>query len=191
MGGHADVILLVRRGWRAVGGARIGEVLVFAHQGRRCHFGNHQAGIQAWIRRQERRQVKGQRRIDHQGDASLGDRTDLRHRERDLIGGKADRFGMEVPARDDRAVLDKDKRIVGDCIGFDFKRASRGMEQVHGCPRDLRLAADAIGILHPSVADAMAFADLGSLHQAALRFGHCKLSGMSAQGVDRRVQGCG
>ena len=166
-------------------------MLVFAHQGRRCHFGNHQAGVQARIRRQERRQVKGQGRIDHQGHAPLGDRTDLRHRKRDLVRGKADRFGMEVPARDDHAVFDKDKRIVGDGIGLDFERASCGMEQVHCGARDLRLAADAIGILHPCVADAMAFADLGSLHQAALRLSHGGLPGMAAQSVDRRVQGCG
>ena len=75
MGGHADMILLVGGGRRAVGGAGVGEVLVLAHEGCGRDLGDHQTGVQAGFGCQEGRQVEGQGRIDHQlegGDLAVG-----------------------------------------------------------------------------------------------------------------------
>ncbi len=66
---------------------------------------------------------------------------------------------MEVAARDDQAVRDQYQRVVSDGIGFDLKGAARKVQQVHRGPCDLRLAADAIGVLHAGVAQNVAFAD--------------------------------
>ena len=51
---------------------------------------------------EERRQVEGERRIDHQRHPALRDRADLGDRQRDDVGGEGHRLGVEVAARDDR-----------------------------------------------------------------------------------------
>ena len=53
-------------------------------------------------RRQERRQVEGQRRVDHQRHAALRDGADLGQRRARSVGGEGHRLGVEVAARDDR-----------------------------------------------------------------------------------------
>ena len=66
-------------GWRAL--------LVLGDQRRRRHLRDHEAGVEARPRRQERRQA-GERRIDQHGDPPLGDRADLADGERDHVGGE-------------------------------------------------------------------------------------------------------
>ena len=80
---------------------RGGEMLVLAHQRGGGDLGDHQAGVEAGIGGEERRQVEAERRVDHQRDPALGDGADLGDRERDHVGGEAHRLGMEIAARDD------------------------------------------------------------------------------------------
>ncbi len=125
VGGHADVILLIGRGRRA-----IGRCTGLA----RCLFSLIKAAVvtsaiirpefRPGIGRQERRQVEAERRVDHQRDAALGDGADLGEGQRDLVGGEGHRFGVEVAARDDAALGDQHQRIVGDGVGLDLQRAA-------------------------------------------------------------------
>ena len=106
-----------------------------------------------------------QGRVDHDRDAPLGNRPELGDGQRDLVGGKGNRFGMKVTPGHNGAGRGQDERVVGDGIGFDFKGLRNLAQKVHTRPGDLRLASYAIGILDPAVAIAMAFADLGTLHE--------------------------
>ena len=140
------------------------------------------------LRRQERRQAR-QRRIDQHGDAPLGQRADLAERQRHDVGGEGDRLGVEVAARQRLAGVGEDQRIVGDAVGLGRQRRRRVAQDVEHGAHDLRLAAQAVGILHALVADQMRGADGGACHQA--RAAHAAASiwpAMAAQRVDARVE---
>ena len=127
------------------------HLLVLRHQRGGRDFGDHQAGVEARLLRQECRQAVGQRRIDQQRDAALRDRADLADGERDLVGGEGHRLGVEIAAGND-GVVGQHQRIVGDRIGLDLERAGDRAQEVEAGAIDLRLAADAIGVLHALVA---------------------------------------
>ena len=190
MGGHADMVFLIGAGGGAVGDGRMGEVLVLAHQGRRRHLGDHQAGVQPRIGRQEGGQIEAERGVHHQGHPALGNRPDFGQGQRDHVGSKAHGFGVEVASRHDLPVR-QDQRIVGGGIRLDLQRGGGHAQHVHRRPRHLRLAADAIGVLHPAVASDMAFADFGPRQQGAHGRRRLDLAGMAAQRVDFGMQGRG
>ena len=91
-------------------------------QRRRGDLRDHEAGVDAAVLDQERRQA-GQRGVDQQRDAPLGERADLGDRERERVGGERHRLGVEVAAGEDLAVAEH-QRIVGHRVGF-AHRASR------------------------------------------------------------------
>ena len=108
---------------------------------------------------EERRQAETERGIDQHRDAPLGDRADLAERQRDHVGGKGHRLGVEIAAGDDLAGLGKHQRIVGDAVRLDRQRARGLRASGRGSAHHLRLAAQAIGILHALVAFEMRLAD--------------------------------
>jgi hypothetical protein len=67
---------------------------------------------------EERGQAR-QRRVDQHGDAALGNRADLADGHGDHVGGKGDRLGMEIAARERFVGLREDQRIVRNAIGLD------------------------------------------------------------------------
>ena len=149
--GHRDVVLLV--------GARSGSS--WSSRGcARCLFSLISAAVvtsaimkpelRPGFGGQERRQVVGERRVDHQRDPALGDGADLGDGQRDDVGGEGDRLGVEVAARDD-GVLEH-QRVVGGGVRLDRERRGGLAQQVHRGAGHLRLAADAVGVLHAGVA---------------------------------------
>ncbi len=127
------------------------HLLVLAHQRRGGDLGDHQARIQPRLLGEEGRQAIGQGRVDQQRDAALGDGADLADGKGDLVGGEGHRFGVEIAAGHD-GVVGQDQRVVGHGIGFDFERAPGRAQDVETGAIDLRLTANAIGILHALVA---------------------------------------
>ena len=191
--GHRHMIFLVGAGRRRIDRAGRGALLVLGIEGCRRHFGDHEAGVEAGIRRQERRQAEVQRGIDEGGDAPLADRADLGQDKRNLVCGKGDRLGVKISARDDLAGLDQYQRIVGDGVGFDRQRAGGLRQQVKRGAGHLRLAAQAIGILHTLIAFQMRVPDIAALQQYCQRRAGGDLPGMPAQlldlGAERRRRG--
>ena len=159
----------------------MGQMLVLAHQGRGRHFRDHQAGIQARIPGQERRQIEGQCRIDHQGNSPLRNRSDLGNCKRNLIGGKGHRFGVKVATGNNATGLGQNERIVGGGIRLDLEGLASHAQQVDAGSHDLRLAPDAIGILDTTVAIPVAFANLGALHKPPHGCGDLDLTPMTTQ----------
>ena len=166
-------------------------MLVLAHQRRRGDFRDHEAGIEPRLRRQEGRQVMGKRRIDHQRHPALGDCSDLGYGKCYLVGGKSDRLGMKVAAGNDASLLHQNQRIVGNRIGFGFERLPGKAQQVERRTRHLWLTADAIGILHPRVAFAVAFADFRTFHDLPHGVADIDLAPVAAQAVNAFAQRCG
>ena len=96
-----------------------------------------------------------QRRVDQHGDAALGERADLADRQRDHVGGEGHRLGVEIAAGQRLAGR---RRRSADCRRRRWPRSPSvvgGLAQhvEHGA-HHLRLAAQAVGVLHALVADA-------------------------------------
>ena len=82
----------------------------------------------------------------------------------------------------------EDQRIVGDAVGFGFQRVGRLAQHVERRAHDLRLAAQAVRILHALVADAVRGADGAAGHQVAQRIGRLDLAAVPAQRMDARIE---
>jgi hypothetical protein len=115
---------------------------------------------------QERGQPEAEIRVHQHGDAPFGDRADLGDGERELVGGEGDGLGVEVAARQDRAVPGDDNGIIGNGVCFAFEGACDLAQQVQAGTHHLWLAAQAVGVLDALVAEAVRFPDLGAGHQA-------------------------
>src|SRR3546814_3755943 len=87
----------------------------------------------------------------------------------DLVGGEGDRLGVEITAGERLIGLREDQRIVGHAVRLDRQRRRGLAQQVERGAHDLRLAAQAIGVLHARVAVAVTGADRRSRHQRAQR----------------------
>ena len=132
--------------------------------------------------------MPGQRRIDQHGDAPLGERADLADRQRDHVGGERHRLGVEIAAGQRGIVLGKDQRIVGDAVGLGLQRVGRLAQHVERGAHHLRLAAQAVRVLHALVADEVRGADGAAGHQRAQRIGRLDLAAVPAQRVDARIE---
>ena len=181
------MILLVGRGRDRIDTGGIGALLVLGHQRRRRHLGDHIARIEPRPRGQERRQPR-QCRIDQHRHPPLRDRSDFAQGNGDHVGGKGNRLGMKIPPRQRLVGVGEDQRIVRHAIGLDQQGRRRLAQQVEDRTHHLRLAAQAIGVLHPAVVDQVGGADGRSRHQPAQGIGRRNLPGMTAQRMDSRIE---
>jgi hypothetical protein len=187
MCGHRDMVLLVGRGRNRIDARRMSALLVLGHQRRGRHLRDHEARVQPRPWRQEGRQAR-QGRIDQHGNAPLGQRPDLANRQGHGVGREGDRLGVEVAAGQRLAGIGEDQRIVGDAIGLGLQRRRRLAQQIERRAHDLRLAAQAVGVLHPLVADQVRGADRRALHQRPQGVSRLDLAAMAAQAVDAWVE---
>ena len=97
---------------------------------------------------------------------------------------------MEVATGNDLAI-GQNQRVIGRGIGLNLQRAASLTQNIHSSASDLRLTPNAIGVLHPAVALPMAFADDRACQQGAQGRRSLDLAGMTAQGVNLRLQRCG
>ena len=137
--------------------------------------------------------VRNAGRPDSAGSTSMAmrrsdERADLADGQRDHVGGKSHRLGVEIAARKRRVVLGEDQRIVGDAVGLGLQRVGRLAQHVERRAHHLRLAAQAVGVLHAVVADPVRGADGAAGHQRAQRVGRLDLAAMPAQRMDARVE---
>jgi hypothetical protein len=101
---------------------------------------------------------------------------------------KATGSAWKLPPETISPALRLDQRIVGDGVGLDLQRPPGLVEQVEAGAGHLRVAADAVGVLHPVVALAVAFADLRAVQQPAHGGGDGDLARLTAQAVDLGAQ---
>ena len=115
---HRDMIFLVRTGRRRIDRAGSGALLVLGVECGGRHLGDHEAGVEAGIGREKRRQAEIQRGVD-QSAMRRSLIAPISGKPGDLVRGKGDRLSVEIAARDDLSTVRQDQRIVGDGIGFD------------------------------------------------------------------------
>ena len=113
--------------------------------------------------------------------------ADLADGQRDLVGGQRHRLRVEIAARDDRPIGEQE-RVVGHGVGLDFQRARHRAQHVQARAVHLRLAADAIRVLHAVVAHAVALADGRAFQQPPQRRRRVDLALVAAQGMDFRPE---
>ena len=92
------------------------QLLVLRRQCRSDDLDHHKSRIETAFLYEEGRQA-GQVRIDQEGDAAFGHRTDLGNGQGQVISGEGNRFRVKISARQHRVV--EHERIVGHGARFD------------------------------------------------------------------------
>ena len=95
---------------------------------------------------------------------------------------------MEVAAGKGLVSFCDDQRIVGDAVGLEPQGGGRLAQDVERGAHDLRLAAQAVGILHPLVAHDVGGANGRTGHQGSQRLGGLNLTRLPAKGMDAGVE---
>ena len=122
------------------------EHLVLADQGRGRVLGEHEPRVGPRVRRQERRQAAGERRVEHPVHPALADAGQLREGHGQHVGGERERLPVEVPGRHDLAVADYDG-IVHHRAELGFQDPAGETEHVADRAVYLRRAAQAVRVL--------------------------------------------
>ena len=105
-----------------------------------------------------------------------------------MSAAKATGSAWKLPPESAVVVVGEDQRIVGDAVGLGLERRGGLAQHVERRAHHLRLAAQAVGVLHALVADEVRGADGAAGHQRAQRVGRLDLAAMAAQRVDARVE---
>ena len=107
-----------------------------------------------------------------------------------VSAAKATGWAWKLPPEIARILVGEDDRIVGHRAGLDGQRARGILQQVERGAHHLRLAAEAVGVLHPAARD-VAGQDLAALEQAVDRGGDADLAGLAAKLGNARVERLG
>jgi hypothetical protein len=137
------------------------ERLVFRCQRRGGDVRHHETRVDSGIAHQERRQSR-QRLVDQQGDTPLRERSYLGDGQSEDIGGERHRLAMEIPSGKHFARIGEHQRIVGHRVRLDDKRRGDMAHEVEASAHDLRLATQAVRILHAIVVDQVRAANLAA-----------------------------
>ena len=161
---HRHVILLPGARRDRVDRCRVAERLVLGDE--RCGhvLRDHEPRVEPAVGREERRQPVAQVRVDEALDAALGDARELGHRHRERVERERERLPVEVPGRDEHAVLDEHERVVGRRVQLGRDRVLDVVEEVARRAVHLRRAAQRVRVLH-LVAPAVRLDDRRALEQ--------------------------
>src|SRR5690242_19582298 len=95
---------------------------------------------------------------------------------------------MKVAARQRFVSLGEDERIVRDPVGLGSEGGGGVAQKIEAGAHHLRLAAQAIGVLHPLVAGQVRGANGASLKKRPQGRGDFDLPSMAPQSMDARVE---
>ena len=180
---HRHVVLLHGAGGDGVDPGRDGEPPVLGHHRRLRVVGDHHAGVDPGVGRQERRQAVRAGAVEQPVGAPLDQRAEVGDGDGEEVADVGERRAVEVAARLDPAVA-QDHRVVdgghqlvtGDGLGVGDGVARRAV--------DLGRAAQRVGVLDPGVALAVAGDDGRPGQQPAQVGGADRLPGLRAQGLE-------
>jgi hypothetical protein len=105
-----------------------------------------------------------------------------------MSAAKATWLGVEVPAGQNLARVREDERVVRYPVRLDRQRRRRLPEQIEAGAHHLRLAAQAIRVLHALVSREVRGADPAPSHEGAERRGDLGLAAVASQGLDARIE---
>ena len=116
--------------------------------------------------------------IDQHRQAAFRQGADLADGNSRHVGGECDRFRMKIPAGQDVAGIAEYDRIVRDRIGFPLEVTVDVVEQIKAGTEHLRLAPNAVRVLHTSIGQGLC-AKLATLRQRAQPPRNLDLAGMT------------
>ena len=125
--------------------------LVFGNERRRRILADHVAGVDAAVGREERGQAVTERGVYHALHAALGNVGEFGCRDGQIIHHERDRLAVEVAARNDAFVVQKQDRVVGDGVELGFEHLAHMRKRVAHRAMYLRNAAQRVGVLHAQV----------------------------------------
>ncbi len=161
--------------------ARLGD------QRRGGDLGDHEAGVEARVLRQEGRQ-SAQRRVHQLLHPPLADGRELGAGDGQHVEGERDRLAVEVAARDDEVLVGEDQRVVGGRVHLDGQDAPGVLQAVAHRPVHLGHAAERVRVLDLG-AVGVALDDLRVAEQRAQVLGDGHLARVRPRGVDRGEEG--
>ena len=148
---HRDMVFLVGGGRNRIDARRIGALLVLRDQRRRGDLRDHEARVEPGLRRQEGRQAATAPDRPAWRSAAR-QRADLADRHGDHVGREGHRLGVEIAAGDDLA---RSRRRSAGCRRRRWLRcrasSAAWRRMIERGAHHLRLAAQAIGVLHAIV----------------------------------------
>jgi hypothetical protein len=181
------MIFLVGRGGQRIYAARDGQGLILGSERRRGHLRDHEAGVNAALADQKRRQPR-EIRVHQERGAPLGQRADLGDRERQAIRRERDRLAVEISASEHLARFRKHQRIVRYGIGLGEQHIRGAAHLVEAGAHDLWLAAQGVRVLDARTV-AVRVADRAAGEELT-QYARCiRLPAMSAERLDALVEG--
>jgi uracil-DNA glycosylase len=180
---HRDVILLTGARRDRIDRRGVAERLVLGDERRRDVLRDHEAAVQAAVRREEGGQAVRQIRVDEPFDPSLGDAREFGDRHRRRVERERERLAVEVAVRDELALVDEHERIVGRGVELDADRVRRVVEEVARGAVHLRRTAQRVRVLH-LVAPAVRFDDRRAVEEPEDIRGRSDLAAQRPKRVD-------
>ena len=188
-GGHADVVFLVGRGRQAVDAGRMRQRLVLRGQRGGGHLGDHEAGIHARLRAPGRAAGRDSVASISSAMRRSASAPISAMRQRQRVGREGHRLGVEVAARDRPSPSSANTSglsVTAFASISSVRPAWR--EQVEAGAHHLRLAAQAVRVLHALVADQVRGADRAAGQQRRGSRRRRDLARLAAHRVDARVE---
>ena len=143
-----------------------GEAAVLGHHRRLRVLADHEAGVDAGVGGQERRQPLRPLGVEQAVGPPLAQGADVGDGDGEEVGHRRDRRAVEVAARLDAAVRQHD-RVVDERAQLALGDRAGVLDRVAGGAVHLRGAAQRVGVLDPVVADPVAGDDRGAGEQPA------------------------
>ena len=185
---HGHVVFLLARRRDGVHAGRMGKHLVLADQGRGGVLGEHEAGVGARVRGQERRQAAGERRVQHPVHPALADAGQLGQGHGQHVRGERQWLAVEVPRRHHLAV-ERHDRVVHHRAQLDVDHPAGVGQHVPDRAVHLRRAAQAVRVLHRVPAVPVAGQQRRAGQQGPQVGRAVQLARVRAQGLDPLVVG--
>ena len=186
---HAHVILLIGRGGQAVHTRRMRQRFILRGQRRCGDMRDHEARIHTRIIHQKCRQTR-QSRVNQQRHTTLGQRTDFRNRQGQIIRCERHWLGVEITTGQNMHVLlvAENQRVIGHGVRLDQQRARGVVNQIQTRAHHLRLATQAVRVLHTVIFHLMRATNFTVGEQTAIQPRAGDLPRLSAHLVNTRVK---
>ena len=185
---HRDMVLLIGGGRDRIDAGRIGALLVLGDQRRGRHLRDHEARV-------EPRAAASGSRAGPTAPGRPASRCGARRSSRSrrsrcaiMSAAKATGSAWKLPPDSASSVSAKISGLSETPLASVLERRRGLAQQVERRAHHLRLAAQAIRVLHALVVDAMRSADRRARHQRAQRGRGLDLAAVAAQRVDARVE---
>src|SRR5262245_21037980 len=141
---HGVVVLLPARRGNRVNAGGMAPSLALRHEAGRDVLRDHVARVQPAARREKCRQAFVRERVHQTIDPPLGDTGQLRHADGERVERESQRLAVEVPSRQNHAVIREQQRVVRDAVDLTLEYLPREADRLARGAVDLGHAAETV-----------------------------------------------